>query len=243
MAGASEITAYNLTLLATFPLVRAPAYWLAYTLTQRRDAAFLKRPGLRVQPVPDRAPRASRAARGVRHTGGARGAAPVSRHPAAVWLVVYAVALAVQALSASYYAMFFSVVLALWMLWFLRWNDRRLAIEIVVASACAVAAVTPIVVGYLRWHARYGLARTFLEVQAYSADLSSFVTASPLMALWGGTWSLNGPERQLFPGLTVLLLVATGVVAAWRRTGNRRSIPQRRGCGSPACRSRSSSWR
>ena len=36
---------------------------------------------------------------------------------------------------------------------------------------------------------RRTLARTFLEVQAYSADLSSFVTASPLMALWGWTWS------------------------------------------------------
>jgi hypothetical protein len=217
-AGASEITAYNLTLLAMFPLCALSAYWLAYTLTQRRDAAFLS--GLVYGFSPFRIAHLEHlellAAFGIPAALAALHRYLDTRRR--VWLVVYTVALAVQALSASYYAMFFSVVLALWMLWFLRWNDRRLAIEIVVASACAVAAVTPIVVGYLRWHARYGLARTFLEVQAYSADLSSFVTASPLMALWGWTWSLNGPERQLFPGLTVLLLVATGAVAAWRRT-------------------------
>jgi hypothetical protein len=215
-AGASEITAYNLTLLAMFPLCALSAYWLGYTVTRRRDAAFLA--GLVYGFSPFRIAHLEHlellAAFGIP-------AALASLHQyldtrRRVWLVVYAVALAIQALSASYYAMFFSIVLALWIMWFLRWRDRRLAIEIVGASACAVLAVAPIVVGYLRWHAWYGLARTYLEVQAYSADLTSFVTASPLMALWGWTWSLNGPERQLFPGLTVLLLVAVGAAAAWR---------------------------
>ena len=43
--GASPITAYNLTLLATFPLCALAAHWLAFTLTQRHDAAVIARPG------------------------------------------------------------------------------------------------------------------------------------------------------------------------------------------------------
>ena len=215
-AGASEITAYNLTLLAMFPLCAISAYWLAYTVTRRRDAAFLS--GLVYGFSPFRIAHLEHlellAAFGIPAALAALHRYLDSRRR--MWLVVYAVALAVQALSASYYAMFFSIVLALWMVWFLRWSDRRLAIEIVVASACAVLSVAPIVVGYLRWHAWYGLSRTFVEIQAYSADLTSFVTASPLMAIWGWTWSLNGPERQLFPGLTVIVLVVVGAGAAWR---------------------------
>ena len=138
-AGASEITAYNLTLLAMFPLCALSAYWLAYTLTQRRDAAFLS--GLVYGFSPFRIAHLEHlellAAFGIPAALAALHRYLDTRRR--VWLVVYAAALAVQALSASYYAMFFSVVLALWMLWFLRWSDRRLAIEIVVASACAVA--------------------------------------------------------------------------------------------------------
>ncbi|MCU1385890.1 MAG: hypothetical protein JWL71_4587 [Acidobacteria bacterium] len=215
-AGASEITAYNLTLLATFPLCALSAHWLAFTLTRRHDAAFLG--GLIYGFSPFRIAHLEHlellAAFGIPAALAALHRYARTRRRR--WLVVYAVALAIQALSASYYAMFFSIVLALWLVWFLRWNDRRVAIAIVAASACAVLALAPILVGYLRWHARYGLGRTFREIQTYSADVSSFATASPLMALWGWTWSLNGPERQLFPGLTALMLVAVGAGVAWR---------------------------
>src|SRR6185369_15631684 len=39
--GASPVTAYNVTLLATFPLCAIAAYWLGLTLTRRQDAACL----------------------------------------------------------------------------------------------------------------------------------------------------------------------------------------------------------
>src|SRR6266850_3261638 len=39
--GASPITAYNITLLSTFPLCALSAHWLAFTLTGRHDASSL----------------------------------------------------------------------------------------------------------------------------------------------------------------------------------------------------------
>src|SRR5262249_46074350 len=39
---------------------------------------------------------------------------------------------------------------------------------------------------------------------------------SPLSLIWGWTSSLHGGERQLFPGLTIVALVALGLVAAAR---------------------------
>src|SRR5690242_5909327 len=39
--GASPATAYNLTLLATYPLSALAAHWLAFVLTRRHDAAAI----------------------------------------------------------------------------------------------------------------------------------------------------------------------------------------------------------
>ena len=82
-AGASAVTVYNLTLLATFPLCALAAYWLGLVLTERHDAAFLVRARLRLQPVPHGAHRAPRAARRVRDACGARGVAPLRTDAAA----------------------------------------------------------------------------------------------------------------------------------------------------------------
>jgi hypothetical protein len=214
--GLSAVSAYNLTLLATFPLSAAAAYGLGYTLTSRHDAAFLC--GLAYGYSPFRIAHIEHlellaafgmpAALAALHSYVATGRRQ--------WLAAYGIVLVLQALCATYYALLFSVLLALWMLWFLRWPDRRLVFGIAAASASALLAIAPLAVGYWRIHTRDGLSRTLLEIQTYSADLSSFVTASPLSRLWGWTAAWNGPERQLFPGLTVVVVVAAGLLATRR---------------------------
>src|SRR6202022_3653083 len=62
---------------------------------------------------------------------------------------------------------------------------------------------------------------SFGEILLYSGDLSSFVTASPLLSLWGWTSSLNEGERQLFPGLTIPVLALAGVLLGVQRTPHR----------------------
>jgi hypothetical protein len=221
-AGASAVTAYNLTLLATFPLCALAAYWLGFVLTGRHDAAFLC--GLAYGFTPYR----------MAHIGHLELLAAFGM-PAALaalhrydctrqrrWLAAFTAALTLQTLCSSYYALFFVIVLALWMVWFLRWTDWRAAIGILIACTCAVIVVAPIGVGYWRLHAQQALSRTFIEIQTYSADLSSFVTASPLMALWGWTAAWNGPELQLFPGITPVLLAASGLFVRRRRAAGGR---------------------
>jgi hypothetical protein len=216
-AGASAVTAYNLTLLATFPLCALAAYWLGFTLTGRTDAAFLC--GLAYGFNPYRVAHLEHlellAAFGM--PAALAALHQLLRTRRLIWALPFAAALFVQGLCTSYYALFFLVLLALWMSWFLRREDYGVAIAIAIAAACALAAMSPIVMGYSRIHDIYGFARRYTEIRELSADVTSIVTASPLVGLWGWTSALNTPERQLFPGLTIVALAVCGLIGSLRR--------------------------
>jgi hypothetical protein len=213
--GCSPTTAYNLTFLASFPLCAGAAHALAWTLTRRHDAAVVC--GLAYGFSPYRVAH-------IEHLelllGFGMPAALAALHlyvesHHAKWLVAFAAALTIQLLSGSYYALFFTVFLGLWLIWFVRLRAWRDMLWIVAAAGVAALAVSPIIVGYSRIHEDYNLTRDFTqEILKYSADVSSFVTASPLSAVWGWTAPLNGGERQLFPGFTI---IALGVAAAFVR--------------------------
>lgn len=215
--GAGPITAYNLTFLASFALCAVAAHALGFTLTRRHDAAIVC--GLAYGFSPYRIghlahlellmafgmPIALLALHRYLETRRTR------------WLAVFSAALALQALSASYYALFFGVLLALWVCWFIRPRAWRNVLAIAIAGAASVVALWPLIVGYSRIHHEHNLSRDFAEVLTHSADVTSYITAPALSALWGWTAPLNGGERQLFPGLTVATLVIAGAVATWRR--------------------------
>lgn len=211
--GFSPITAYNLTFLASYPLCAIAAHALVLTLTGRHDAALVC--GLAYGFNPYRVAHIEHlelllafgmpAALAALHL--------YARTRQAKWLVLFSAALTLQVISASYYAVFFTVLLGLWTLWFMRPRDWRAVAAMVAAAAVAALAVSPIILGYRRIHDSYNLTRDFVsEVVNYSADLSSLVTASPFSALWGWTAALNGGERQLFPGLTITVLALAGLM-------------------------------
>lgn len=214
--GCSPITAYNLTFLVSFPLCAIAAHALAWTLTKRHDAALVC--GLAFGFNPYRVAH-------IEHLellmAFGMPAALAALHLYADtrrrrWLVAFAAALTLQALSASYYALFFTVFLGMWMVWFLRPGAWREGLAIVAAGGASVVMISPIVLGYSSIHQGYSFTRHFAEVLLYSADLSSIVTASPLSAVWGWTASLNGGERQLFPGLTITALAVIGAIVLHR---------------------------
>lgn len=209
--GLSAVTAYNVTLLATFPLSALAAHWLAFTVTRRHDAAVVAGLAYGFNPI-----RIAHLEHLELLAGFGMPAALAALHLYSQtarrrWLAACAAALAVQALCASYYALFFSVVLALWILWFQRWRDRWKVVAMLIASACGLAVVTPLAIGYWRVHHAYGFAWSFREIQIYSAGVHSLVTASPQMALWGWTAGQSDHERQLFPGLTIIVLAVAGL--------------------------------
>ena len=222
--GLGPVAAYNITLLATFPLCAMAAHWLGFTLTKRHDAAALC--GLAYGFNPYRIAHIEHlellAAFGMP-------AALAALHRYATgrerkWLVIFALALVVQGLCTTYYVLFFPFFLGLWIAWFVRWREARLAWAIVMAALCSFAALLPILIGYSRIHEQFGFVRSFGDIVRLSADATSFVTASPLSLLWGWTSRLNGPERQLFPGLTIAMLALCGVLLALRT----RTVPRDR---------------
>ena len=210
--GLSAVTAGNLTLLATFPLSALAAHWLGFTVTRRHDAAILC--GLAYGFCPYRVahlqhlellggfgmPAALAALHRYRDTSEWR------------WLAVFSAALIVQGLFTSYYLLFFSVLLVFWVFWFIGWRDTRRLAAIALSCAVAIVALVPLMKGYERIHALYGLQRSFTEIIQLSADVSGLGVASPLIALWGWTAKWAHPEGELFPGLTIVAIVCVGVM-------------------------------
>lgn len=218
--GASPLVAYNLTLLASFPMCAMAAFLLAWQLTKRVDAALLA--GLVYGFNPYRLAH-------IEHLelllawGMPLALYALHRFVEARetrrrrWLVMLAVVLALQGLSSSYYLLFFAILMAAWLVWFISWRDHRALVSIATASLIGVAVLAPIYIGMWRVHQQYAFDRSS-EVENFSADVSSYLTASPLVALWGWTGRFDGVgERQAFPGLTVVLLVVVGSVLAMRR--------------------------
>jgi hypothetical protein len=216
--GATPLTAYNVVLLLTFPLCALAAHVLGFTLTKRHDAAALC--GLAYGFNPFRIAHLS-------HLELLAGfAMPIAlaalhlylRDRRVRWLVAFGVALFVQGLCATYYLVFFAVLVALWLLWFVRPRKWRTALAVGIAGVAAAAALLPIAVPYMRIHHYYGFTRSLTEVEMFSADVSSLWTASPILRFWGWTMHFNPTnERQTFPGLTIVVVAAIGVVAAFRR--------------------------
>jgi hypothetical protein len=215
--GCGPVTAYNITLLATFPLSATAAHWLGFTLTKRHDAAALC--GLAYGFSPYRAAH-------IEHLellaafGMPAALAALHRYVDGrerKWLVILAIAFVVQALCTSYYLLFFPVFLGLWIVWFVRWPEIRLASAIAAAVLAASAILLPVLAGFSRIHQHFGFVRSYGDIVRLSADATSFVTASPMSLFWGWTSRLNGPERQLFPGLTITVLALFGAAVALRR--------------------------
>jgi hypothetical protein len=215
--GCSPVTAYNVTLLATFSLSALAAHWLGFVLTRRHDAAAIG--GLAFGFCPFRVAHLPHlellAAFGMPVALVALHQFLRTRRPR--WMVVFAVALTVQGYCSSYYLLFFSVFVGLWLLWFIRRDDLAVLAGIVIAGLCAVATLIPLAVGYARIRAFYALGRSFEEVQLFSADVTSLFVAHSTSWLWGWTARWGRPEGELFPGLTIVLLVVAGTALAWAR--------------------------
>src|SRR4029077_17059197 len=98
-----------------------------------------------------------------------------------------------------------------------------------IALSCAVAivALLPLVKGYERIHAWYGLHRTFNEIIQLSADVSGLGAASPLIALWGWTATWAHPEGEIFPGLAVGAIPFVAAPPGWLQSSARDRLDRR----------------
>jgi hypothetical protein len=76
--------------------------------------------------------------------------------------------------------------------------------------------------GYWRFQRAYGLRRGIDEITSFSADVGSVFKAPDNLWAWGWLNVVHHPEADIFPGLTVVVLVILGLVIGWRNAARER---------------------
>jgi hypothetical protein len=131
-----------------------------------------------------------------------------------------AAAVLLQNLSSGYYLIYFAPFVALyalvemWARHLLRqWRVWR---DLVVAGGATLALTLPFAIPYVMLQRHFNYRRPLAEIEAYSADLLSWITAAEWMNVWGWlqTWPRN--EGVLFPGLVVVVFAIIGAIAGRR---------------------------
>lgn len=218
-AGGSPALAYNVAFLLSFVFAAWAAHLLVWRLTGRHDAGLVA--GLAFGFATVRAGHLSHLQVLM------NGWMPIallglhefwrSRKPA--WLALFAAGWLLQALSNLYYALFFSVFVALWLAWFgLRRGALGRFAAAAAASVLAASCLLPLASGYRAAHATHGLQRGMDEASLFSADLAAFANAPHTLWLWGWLRTQEWNERELFGGLTALALLATFALTRRART-------------------------
>jgi hypothetical protein len=131
------------------------------------------------------------------------------------WLVLLGVSWALQGLTNGYFLLFTPVLIACWLLWFTRRAELTAAVRVVVAMGIAAVPVLPFLLKYREVQAAHGLTRTPGEMVLFSARLSSFASAHPMMRFWHTAPPIT-TEQYLFPGVTAAITVAAGACFARR---------------------------
>ena len=130
------------------------------------------------------------------------------------WLLVFAAAWLLQALSNGYYLLFFPVLIVCWLAWFVDWRRApSRGIALAATWICASLLLVPVLLTYARIQRGLGVGRTAGEMGLFSANSQSFLHAAGMLAFWPSSAALT-TEDFLFPGVTSVVLVIAGCVAA-----------------------------
>jgi hypothetical protein len=223
----SALAAYNICFFLSWPLSAFSAYLLVWFLVRRHDAAFLA--GLAYGFSPYR----------TAELGHLQmlsvywfplvllGMHGFLVHRRGWWLVLFGGAWVLQALANGYFIFFGAVMVGLWLVYFCsRDSDWRAAPALVASWALANLALLPIMWQYHSVHQHYGLRRSFDEALAFSAPATAWTEVSQVVWFWHKF--LPESEDNLFPGLTVVLLIAAGVLVAFRSRRRAGDRPDRR---------------
>lgn len=209
----NSLLAYNLAFFASFVLCALSAYFLTFSIGRRHDAALVA--GLAFGFAPYRMSQLAHvqvlsaywmplALAGLhRYVEDRRNR----------WLVLFAGAWLMQALTCGYYLFYLSVLIGLWLLWFAAGREHwtRL-VRVTIAWGVAAVLMAPVLYGYWTFQHAYGMRRWPNEIVEFSADVASVLKASDNLRLWGWLNVVDHAESALFPGLTPLLLLVAGLV-------------------------------
>ena len=218
----SALATYNISFVLSWPLSAFTAYLLAFFLVRRHDAAFLA--GLAWGFTPYRVTELA-------HLQmlsvywfplvllGLHGYLEQRR---VWWLVLFGVAWVLQSLANGYMLLFGAVFVGLWLLYFCVRRDAWRALPAIVPTwAVANLALLPVFLRYREIHTHFGLHRVMSEILWFSAQPTAWFETSTFVWFW--RHFLPDAKDNLFPGLTVVLVVAVGVVLVIRSSS--RAMP------------------
>ena len=211
------LVAYNVVFFLSFVLSALAAYFLAFTISRQHDCAFLA--GLAFGFAPYRMAQFAHVqvlsaywmpiALAALHR--------YFENRRVRWLVVFAASWLLQALACGYYLFYLSVLIGLWLLWFAQGPNRiRALMWIGLSWAIAAALLVPVLYGYWHFQHAYGLRRALDETISFSADVLSVFKAPENLRVWGWLNVVKHPEAEIFPGLTVVVLVILGLTIGWK---------------------------
>ena len=129
------------------------------------------------------------------------------------WLVLFAIAWLLQALSNGYYLLFFPILILLWLLWFVDWiRAWRRGAALAATFAGSSLLLVPSLLHYKQIHEALGLHRSVDEMRTFSGHLASFAQPAELLTFWP-TARAQTQEGFLFPGVMVVVVVLAGAIA------------------------------
>lgn len=213
--GASPLVAYNAMFVLEPVLNGLSAYWLCITLTGRRDAALVGALAFAFAPyhVAQLSHLQTQATffMPVALVGLHRYWASGSWR----WLLLFSAAMILNALVCGYFLLFFSVLLGLAIAWMtIHSRDFRKLGAVLAVFVIAMMVLSPVILRYRTVQREWNLHRTIVEVEGFSADLSSIALGSPHLALWPNPTPVHRPEMAGYPGIVIgALLVAAAIIA------------------------------
>ena len=211
----SPVVAYNAAVLLSYPLCGVAMYLLVRRLTGNAGAAFLA--GLAYAFAPYR----------MGHIGHIQilvsfwmplsllGLHAYLDSRRLRWLVLFALTWALQGAANGYALVYFSLVVMLWVGWFLGRHGRWRQAGVVVASLVVAALpLAPILYRYLIAQRGLGLSRGIGEITVFSADIGAPLCAPAALTFWGWLRVACGPEGELFAGASLTALCVVSVLLA-----------------------------
>lgn len=206
----NPVAAYNAVFALSFPLCGLTACALAFEITARRGASVAA--GLAFMLAPYKmqqlahlqvlsyywAPLVLLALHRYRRDGRRR------------WLMLFAGAWLAQALVNGYAMFHLSILVGLWIVWFMR--PLRTAAPVMVAWSVAALLIAPVLWKYHVVQSSMHLVRDINEIKRFGAELHHFLAAPKFLVLWGRVLNAGRSETALFPGLTVVVLAAVALL-------------------------------
>ena len=116
-------------------------------------------------------------------------------------------------LSSAYLLVFFPMLVLLWCVWFLRSQAWRAWAAIAVTALVAALPIVPLLWGYYVRQRAYAFARSYDELQAFSASLVALAGIPHRSVLWRGVLPGTFYEASLFPGMAIAILVVIALLA------------------------------